>query len=824
MILFYEKENYYGKRDDMQPISVEKFKEDYIKKFEQLYAYSYKEGTQREKFSALGFLIKNYYMGDWKDTVDEYRDEKKKQMFYFSMEYLPGRMLRSNLLNLGLMELVEQGLEELGLDLDNITLGEVDPALGNGGLGRLASCFMDSIASKGLPGHGNGIRYQYGLFKQKFIDGYQIELPENWLRNGNVWEVRKENKAVVIRFGGQVYMVPDDHGQLHPHYHYTQNILAVPYDTAQVGYQNGTVNNLRLWTAEIPYGDEYLFRTEEDRDGVKQITEVLYPDDSSYEGRLLRLKQEYFLSSAGIQSIVRYYESLDEDWSLFADKVAIHVNDTHPALAVPELMRLLLDDIRLTWDQAWEITKKTISYTNHTILQEAMEKWPTEMVKDLLPRIYQIIEEINRRYIEKKLPLYGDDLTYRTAIIGDGQVRMANLAIIGSHSVNGVAKLHTTILINETLNDFYLIYPAKFNNKTNGITQRRWMQISNRGLTRLLDDVIGVSWKKEPNELVVLKAYKNDEKVLQHLEDVKLENKKRFASYVKDEMGIVIDPNAIFDVQIKRLHAYKRQLLNVLHILDRYLQIKDNPEIDMPKRVFIFGAKAAPSYHYAKQIIKLINAVAKMVNNDEEINDLIKVVFIENYGVSLAELIIPAADVSEQISLAGKEASGTSNMKLMANGALTMATMDGATVEIFESVGEENIYIFGIRNEEVQEYYANGTYNSHDLYDTNPRLKRVLNLLIDGTIPDIQQEGKDIFDSLVKFNDEYFLLKDFDSYIRAQYKLDEDYQDRTLWNQMALMNIAHAGRFSADYTIMRYAKEIWKIFPREDMEHAFLSQ
>ncbi|UJF16529.1 glycogen/starch/alpha-glucan phosphorylase [Jeotgalibaca sp. MA1X17-3] len=808
----------------MQPISVEQFKDDYIKKFEQLYAYNYKEGTQREKFSALGFLVKNYYMGDWKDTVDEYRDEKKKQMFYFSMEYLPGRMLRSNLLNLGLTEVVEEGLQELGLNLDNITLGEVDPALGNGGLGRLASCFMDSIASKGLPGHGNGIRYQYGLFKQKFIDGHQIELPENWLRNGNVWEVRKENKAVVIRFGGEVYMVPDDHGELHPHYHHTQNILAVPYDTAQVGYQNDTVNNLRLWAAEIPYGDEYLFRTEEDRDGVKQITEVLYPDDSSYEGRLLRLKQEYFLSSAGIQSIVRYYQTLNEDWSLFADKVAIHVNDTHPALAVPELMRLLLDDVRLTWDQAWEITKKTISYTNHTILQEAMEKWPIDMVKDLLPRIYQIIEEINRRYVEKKLPLYGEDLTYRTAIIGNGQIRMANLAIIGSHSVNGVARLHTTILINETLNDFYLIYPGKFNNKTNGITQRRWMQISNRGLTEMLDDVIGTSWKKEPDELVMLKAYKDDEKVLQRLEDVKIENKKRFASYVKDEMGIVIDPNAIFDVQIKRLHAYKRQLLNVLHILDRYLQIKDNPEIDMPKRVFIFGAKAAPSYHYAKQIIKLINAVAKMVNNDEEINDLIKVVFIENYGVSLAELIIPAADVSEQISLAGKEASGTSNMKLMANGALTMATMDGATVEIFESVGEGNIYIFGLGNDEVQEYYANGTYNSHDLYDNNPRLKRVLNLLIDGTIPDIQQEGADIFDSLVKFNDEYFLLKDFDSYIRAQYKLDEDFKDRTLWNQMALMNIAHAGRFSADYTIMRYAKEIWKIFPRGDMGRTFLPQ
>ena len=803
----------------MQAITVEQFKNDFKKKFEQMYAYNYEEGTQREKFSALGYVVKNYYMEDWKTTIDEYQDKKIKQMFYFSMEYLPGRMLRSNLLNLGIMEIVEEGLLELGLDLDNITLGEVDPALGNGGLGRLASCFMDSIASEGLPGHGNGIRYRYGLFKQKFIEGHQIELPENWLRNGNVWEVRKENKAVIVRFGGDVHMVPDENGSLHPQYHNTKNILAVPYDTAQVGYQNDTVNNLRLWDAEIPYGDEYLFRTEEERDAVKQITEVLYPDDSSYEGRVLRLKQEYFLSSAGIQSIVRYYRTLNEDWNLFPDKVAIHVNDTHPALTIPELMRLLIDEEGMTWDQAWEITKKTVSYTNHTILQEAMEKWPIDMIKELLPRIYQIIEEINRRYIDKKIPLYGEDLTYRTAIIGNDQVRMANLAIIGSHSVNGVAKLHTNILINETLNDFYLIYPSKFNNKTNGITQRRWMQISNRGLTDLLDDVIGTSWKKEPNELIMLKAYMDDEKVLQRLEDVKIENKKRFAEYVKQEMEIEIDPNAIFDVQIKRLHAYKRQLLNVLHIMDRYLQIKDNPEIDMPKRVFIFGAKAAPSYHYAKQIIKLINAVAEMVNNDESINDLIKVVFIENYGVSLAELIIPAADVSEQISLAGKEASGTSNMKLMANGALTMATMDGATVEIYESVGEENIYIFGMKNDEVQAYYQNGTYNSHDIYDKNPRLKRVLNMLIDGTIPDIEQEGADIFDSLVKFNDEYFLLKDFDSYIRAQYDLDDDFKNRKHWNQMALMNIAHAGRFSADYTIMRYAKEIWKIFPRDNMDH-----
>lgn len=797
-------------------MSIQQFKKDFVKEFDQLYAYSYDEGTPREQFLALGEVIRNYYMDNWKQTISDYKTNETKQIFYFSMEFLPGRMLKSNLLNLDVLAIVQEGLKELGLDLDEVSRGEADPALGNGGLGRLASCFMDSISSTGLAGHGNGIRYQYGLFKQKFIDGYQIELPENWLRNGNVWEVRKENKAVIVRFGGQVYLEPDEEGRLYPRYENTQNILAVPYDVPQVGYKNGVVNNLRLWSAEIPYGEEYLFRTEEERDAVNQITEVLYPDDSNYEGRLLRLRQEYFFSSAGVQSVIRYFKILDEDWSLLPDKIGIHINDTHPALVVPELMRILIDEEGLTWDQAWEITKKTISYTNHTILQEAMERWPVDMMANLLPRIYQIIVEINHRHIEKKLPLYGEELTYRTAIIDHDQIKMANLAIIGSHSINGVAKLHTNILINETLHDFYLMYPNKFNNKTNGITQRRWVQLSNPALTELLDDVIGTDWKCNPEELILLKAHADDKTVLDRLETVKLENKKRFAAYVKKEMGIEIDPTAIFDVQIKRLHAYKRQLLNVLHILERYNRIKDNPDIVIPKRVFIFGAKAAPSYHYAKQIIKLINAVAEMVNNDPEIRDLIKVVFVENYGVSLAELIIPAADISEQISLAGKEASGTSNMKLMANGAVTMATMDGATIEIHDAVGRDNIYIFGLKNEEVQKYYQTQSYRSLTLYEGNDSAKRVLNMLIDGSIPGIFNEGQDIFDSLVKFNDEYFLLKDFDSYINAQTQADLDFLDRDKWNKMALLNIAHSGPFSSDYTILRYADEIWKIEPQVD--------
>ena len=793
---------------------VQEFKKEFQKKFEELFAYGYESGSKTEQYIALGDLVRGLYSDDWIQTVTDYNKKKEKQVFYFSMEFLPGRMLKSNLLNMGIMDCVKQGLEELGLDLDEVARAEVDPALGNGGLGRLASCFMDSIASTGLAGNGNGIRYRYGLFKQKFINGYQIELPENWLRNRNVWEVRKENKAVIVRFGGDVSFTQDGDGKLRVHHENTRDILAVPYDTAQIGYNNGIINNLRLWSAEIPYGDEARFSTEEQREEVKRITEVLYPDDSNYEGRLLRVQQEYFFSSAGVQSIVRYFKQLKLDWSLFPDKIAIHINDTHPTLAIPELMRILLDEEELTWDQAWEITKKTVSYTNHTILQEAMERWPETMIADLLPRIYQIIQEINRRHIDKKMPLYGEELTQRTAIIANGQIKMANLAIIGSHSVNGVAKLHSDILMADTLHDFYVMYPQKFNNKTNGITQRRWVQIANENLTEMLDETIGTEWKSDPEEIKVLKAHRDNKIVLDKLEQVKLANKKRFADYVLKEMHIEIDPNALFDVQIKRLHAYKRQLLNVLHILDRYLQLKDDPKANLQKRVFIFGAKAAPSYYYAKQIIKLINAIADLVNNDPAINDKIKIVFVENYGVSLAELIIPAADISEQISLAGKEASGTSNMKLMSNGAVTMATLDGANVEIRDNVGDENIFIFGLKSDEVQEYYHNGVYNSREIYEKNPRLKRILNLLIDGSIPGVETEGRDIFDSLVMYNDEYFLLKDFDGYLQAQYEADVAFSDRDRWNRMALMNIASSGPFSSDYTILRYADEIWKIKPR----------
>lgn len=786
------------------------FQQDYERIVKGLYGLEVQEASPVQLYNALGTYVKGYVGDNWAQTKVDYEKNQVKQLYYFSMEFLPGRMLKSNLLNLGMLEIIREAIEEIGLDFQAIVEAEEDPALGNGGLGRLASCFMDSIASLGVPGAGCGIRYKYGLFQQRFIDGHQVEVPENWLRNGNVWEVRKENKSIHVRFGGHVYLTEEE-GKLVPVYENTRNILAVPYDTAMIGYQNNLVNNMRLWSAEIPPEDYIHYSSITAQQEVNQLTEVLYPDDSNYEGRILRLRQEYFLCSAGIQSIVRYYKKLGLPMINIADKVAIHINDTHPALCVPEFIRIMIDEEGLSWEQAWEIGKKVMSYTNHTIMQEAMEKWPIEMLQVEIPRVYQVIEEIDRRHIEKKLPIYGEELTYKTAIIKDGVVNMAHLAIIGSHSVNGVAQLHTNILKNDVLKDFFEMYPMKFNNKTNGITQRRWLQIANEDLTKLIDDRIGTEWKKKPSELKILKGHANNEETLKELAEVKLKNKKRFAEYVENKMGITIDPTALFDVQIKRLHAYKRQLLNVLHILSRYQDIKENPSLDIQPRVFIFGAKAAPSYLYAKQIIKVINAIAKLVNNDPDVGDKLKVVFVENYGVSLAELIIPAAEVSEQISLASKEASGTSNMKLMLNGALTVATLDGANVEIRDYVGEDNIFLFGLTSEDVYEYYHNGTYSSRDIYDSNPKLRKVLDALVNGTIPDIKEEGKVIFDSLVQYNDEYFVLKDFDEYIAVQHQVDELYQDKPLWNQKSLLNIANSGPFSADFTIMRYADEIWKI-------------
>ncbi|MBM7658182.1 starch phosphorylase [Sporolactobacillus spathodeae] len=784
----------------------------------ELYSMDVAQSEDTEQYFALGNLVRSYCAKNWSSTNRLYMKKEKKQAYYFSMEFLLGRMLKSNLLNLGILETVRGGLKELGIDLEKIVQIEADPGLGNGGLGRLAACFIDSMATCEIPGHGNGIRFKYGLFKQKFVNGYQVELPENWLQNGNVWETRRMNMAVTVSFYGKVWLEETVNGYMLPHYENTERVLAVPYDTPIIGYGNNTVNTLRLWSAELPAQDEamdywsYIQR----RNRIESISEVLYPDDSNYEGRLLRLKQEYFFVSAGIQSIIRHYKKMGLSINHLAEKVAIHINDTHPALCIPELMRLLLDEEHLDWEHAWNITINVMSYTNHTIMSEALEKWPIDMISSLLPRVYQIISEIDRRYVEKMAALHSTGKIERTRIIEGGHVKMAHLAIIGSHSINGVAKLHTAILKEKVLHDFFLIYPSRFNNKTNGITQRRWLMLANEPLRELINEKIGNDWEKTLTELKMLKAFRNDEETLKELAEIKRINKAHFAEYVLDALKIEVDPDAIFDVQIKRLHAYKRQLLNLLHILKLYLDLKEDPKTDIHPRVFIFGAKAAPSYTYAKEIIKLINSVAELINHDASINNKLKIVFIENYGVSLAEKIIPAADVSEQISLASKEASGTSNMKLMLNGAVTLATLDGANVEIRDRVGSENIIIFGLTDKEVYQYYQDGSYHSHDYYENNPVLQRVLNTLIDGTIPDAETEGRDIFNSLVNYGDEYFVLRDFDEYVAAQKKIDKLYRDPLTWQRMALINIAGAGVFSSDYTVLQYANDIWDVAYRPD--------
>ena len=788
-------------------ITVEKFIADYQELFDATYAFSYNEGTTEQQYHVLGRLVRRYLSKDWRKTRSMHQEKQVKQVFYFSMEFLPGRQLKNNAYSLGILDAVQEGLDELGLDFDKLEAAEPDPALGNGGLGRLASCFMDSLASLGIPGHGNGIRYQYGLFEQKFVDGHQVEVPDHWLRRKNVWETRSEQSACTVRFGGNVWMEEDSFGQLRPRYENTVNVLAVPYDTPAVGYQNNIINNIRLWSAEIPEEEETNYMTLDSRRQIQEITQVLYPDDSNYEGLLLRLKQEYFMVSAGVQSIVRHFRKYNVPRKNMSEYISIHINDTHPALVVPELMRILLDEEMLSWESAWEITKKVCSYTNHTVLSEALEKWPTEMVKGLMPRIYMIIEEINRRHIEEVTPIYGEQKAWETMIIRDGQVHMAHLAIIGSHSVNGVARLHSEILKNDTLNALYQLYPERFNNKTNGVTHRRWIHLSNPRLAALLDDKISESWRVSPSDLKILRGFINDDEVLDELAAIKRENKVAFAEMVEELNGVKINPDAIFDVQIKRLHAYKRQHLNALHILARYLWIKENPKEDIQPRVFIFGAKAAPSYIYAKEIIKVINTLADIVNNDPEVGDKLKIVFIENYGVSYAEKIIPAADVSEQISLAGKEASGTSNMKLMSNGALTLATLDGANVEINQLVGDENMFLFGLNADEVNELRP--VYNPYEIYQKDELVHKVMNALVDGTIKGAEREGKAIFDSLVHYGDEYFVLKDFNSYVEAQLAIDKLYADSKAWYQMTLINIAESGPFSADFTIKQYADEIW---------------
>ena len=771
------------------------------------------DATPTELFQTLARTIRKYITPMWLERRNKLVEDKQKIAYYFSIEFLPGRMLETNLLNLGILDVVKEGFDELGVDFTAIKRAEHDMALGNGGLGRLAAAFMDSLATTGYPGIGNGIRYRYGLFKQKIVNGYQVELPDDWFGSlGNVWETRKDHDVVDVKIFGNVYLQANKEGRMLPVYENSQTLRAVPYDVPQIGFGNDVVNNLRLWDIEIPEEYELEYPTIEARRKVQDITAILYPDDSSYEGKELRLIQEYFMTSAGLQTIIKSYRKQGLPLEQIHEKVSVHINDTHPAVAPAEFMRLLLDDCGLEWADAWNATVKTMSYTNHTILSEALEKWDAELFKNVLPRVYQIILEIDNRYVSE-MAARGIDpqVIENTRIVKDNQVHMAHLAIIGGHSVNGVAKLHTELLKEDTLRDFYAIYPEKFNNKTNGIIQRRWLQIADEPLSNEIDRLIGNGWRTNIHELRKLLDYKDDPQVLSEFYNVKQEAKARLAAFIKESTGVEVSTEAIFDVQVKRLHAYKRQLLNLLHILKLYWDLKDNPDKDMVPRVFIFGAKAAPGYHFAKSVIKLINEVANLVNNDESLQGKLKVVFLENYRVSLAELIIPAADVSEQISLASKEASGTSNMKFMMTGAITLATLDGANIEIKDEVGDDNIVIFGMDKDEVYDHYARHDYYSRGVYESNPVVRRVVDSFVDGTIPNVRNEGSEIYEALITHNDEYFLLEDFTSYVAAQEKIDQLYRDKEKWARMSLVNIATSDKFTSDDTIEQYAKEIWNL-------------
>ncbi|SMB94283.1 starch phosphorylase [Desulfonispora thiosulfatigenes DSM 11270] len=716
--------------------------------------------------------------------------------------------------------MAKEALSELDIDLDMIEHIEHDAGLGNGGLGRLAACFLESMASLGIAGHGCGIRYKYGLFEQKIINGFQVELPDNWLKNGNVWEIRKSDKSVVVKFGGNIRIQTTNGKDEFIHENY-EPILGVPYDMPVIGYKNEIVNTLRLWSAESEKSDFDLSsfnkgdyqKAVEYKNSVEAISQILYPDDSSYEGKILRLKQQYFFVSSGLQSIVRRYKKKNGSLENFAEKIAVHINDTHPALCVPELMRILIDEEHFGWDEAWDITTNTLSYTNHTILPEALEKWPIDLFKSLLPRIYMIVEEINERFTKSLWDKYPGnwDLISDLAVISNGNIKMVNLAIVGSKYVNGVAKIHTEILKNKVMNNFYNLYPHKFNNKTNGVTHRRFLLKANPKLSNTISDAIGTKWIEKPTELMKLLKFKDDQSFREKIAIAKRYNKSILTKYIKDEYNLVIDETSIFDVHIKRIHAYKRQLMNVFHIMDLYNRLKENPNLDITPRTFIFAGKAAPGYVLAKDIIKLINTLAFKVNNDKLIKDKIKIIFIENYNVTLAEMLIPAADISEQISTASKEASGTGNMKFMMNGALTLGTLDGANVEIKDEVGYENMFIFGLKADEVIHYYDNGGYNAWHVYNHDYRIKKILNQLVDGFFEHEPEEFRLIYDSLLGHNDEFFVLKDFSSYVDTQSLVDEKYRDKQRWNKMCINNIAHSGIFSSDRTISEYAKQIWEI-------------
>ena len=790
------------------------FKEEYARRLLETYGVTVKGSHISERYAVLGEMVRDYANVDWAKTHDKSVKKDQRTLIYFSMEFLIGRLLVNNMQNMGIYEIVKDGLKDLGINIHELEEEESDAGLGNGGLGRLAACFLDSIASLGYVGHGNCIRYEYGFFRQKIIKGKQTELPDQWLTNGNAWEIRKAKYAVEVKFYGnpETYMKPD--GSYGIRTAHTVNVRAVPYDVPVVGYRNHVTNTLRLWNAEpsshhLPKNmsfKEYCYALEE-------LCHGLYPDDSTEEGRILRLRQQYFLVSAGLQSTLASYYRHHGTLKGIHEQYVFQLNDTHPILAIPEMMRIMLDEYEMEWDDAWAEVTQCMAFTNHTVMPEALEKWPVRYVQELIPRVFMIIEEINRRFNiemnEKNVP---NDQRYQMSIIKDGQIHMCNLAIYTSFSVNGVAALHTEILKSITFKDFYNYMPEKFNNKTNGVTHRRWLVYANPKLTQLINSCIGEKWITNMDLIKGFEKFKDDDKVLKSLDNIKKANKIALANYIKEHNDIEVDPDSIFDVQIKRLHAYKRQLLNIFHIIYLYQRMKADVSFRIYPHTYIFGAKAAPSYTYAKKIIELILAVADIVNNDEETNKYLKVVFIENYGVTLAELIIPATDVSEQISTAGKEASGTSNMKLMMNGAITLGTLDGANIEIVDRGGLENNVIFGLKAEEVEAHFQNNDYNPWDVYNNDYRIKNIMDSLFTGEWAGYKRDRFNmIFDEIMNKRDEYFILADFDAYVKAQERIQELYQDRKHWNQMCLMNIANSSFFTSDRTIKSYAEEIWHL-------------
>lgn len=801
----------------------EEFKKNVVNAVKSRYRKTIDEADKQQVFQAVAYTVKDYIIDRWIATHKEFEKQDAKTVYYMSMEFLMGRALGNNMINLTCYKGVKEALDELGFDLNAIEDEEPDAALGNGGLGRLAACFLDSLSSLGYPAYGCGIRYRYGMFAQKIVDGYQKEIPDDWLRDGNPFEIKRPEYAVTVKFGGYVRSYTD--ADYHEHYvqEAYQSVRAVPYDLPVVGYNNNVVNTLRIWDAEpiqqfnldeFDKGDYQ--KAVEQENLAKNICEVLYPCDDHYAGKELRLKQQYFFVSASVQSAVAKYKKNHDDIRKLHEKVCFQLNDTHPTVTVAELMRILMDEKGLSWDEAWGVTTKCCAYTNHTIMAEALEKWPIDLFQKLLPRIYQIIEEINRRFVNEVKRMYPDnqEKIAKMAILYDGQVKMANLAIVAGYSVNGVAALHTEILEKQELKDFYEMMPEKFNNKTNGITQRRFLLHGNPLLADWVTDKIGDGWITDLSKISELVKYADDEKSRKEFMQIKRENKVRLAKYIKEHNDVEVNPDSIFDVQVKRLHEYKRQLLNILHVMYLYNKIKANPDMDFTPRTFIFGAKAAAGYRRAKLTIKLINSVSDVINNDKSINGKLKVVFIENYRVSNAEIIFAAADVSEQISTASKEASGTGNMKFMLNGAMTLGTMDGANVEIVKEVGEENVVIFGLSADEVIEYELNGGYNPLDIYNSDEEIRRVLNQLEDGTYsPADHGLFRDLYNALLYEGvaDRYFILKDFRSYAEAQEKIEEKYRDKDGWAKSVMLNTAHSGKFSSDRTIEEYVRDIWHL-------------